>query len=316
VPFDLPDLAALERLAAGASGSPLQLLIADIDEDPEQPRREFDPQALAELAATIAAGGVRQPVSVRAHPTEPGRWMLNFGARRLRASRLAGKAEIPAFVDAVFDSYDQVIENEQREPLQPLELALFIERRLAAGESRADIARRLGKSRGYLTFIAALVEPPEFLLELYRSRRCTGLNELYELRKLHETSQEAVEDWARVQQRVTRDDVTRLKAALASRALSEGDRRTVRASTTPIAPAHEPIEDRRPRATSASRPAQLARPRAAKVELQALYRQRDVSIELAVVPAEDGQVWVRDRTSQEKMCVAARELLLLRVCTS
>jgi ParB family transcriptional regulator, chromosome partitioning protein len=315
MPFDLPDLAVLERLAAGASGTPLQLPLADIDEDPEQPRHEFDPQALEELAATIAAGGVRQPVSVRAHPTDPGRWMLNFGARRLRASRLAGKAVIPAFVDTLFDSYDQVIENEQREPLKPLELALFIERRLAAGESRAEIARRLGKSRGYLTFAGALIEAPAFLLELYRSGRCTGLNELYELRKLHEMRRDAVEDWARAQPAVSRSDVIRLKAALASASPPDGE---AVIATAPLAPIAQPQEsvDRSQLPMPASGKAQAARPRTARVVLQALYGEQEVSIDLSVVPAEDGQVWIRDRSSQGRRCVAARDLRLVRICRS
>jgi ParB family transcriptional regulator, chromosome partitioning protein len=313
--FELPDLAMLERIAAGASGLPLQLALGDIDEDPEQPRQEFDVQPLEELAATIAAGGVRQPVSVRPHPADPGRWMLNFGTRRLRASRLAGKAEIPAFVDNVFDSYAQVIENEQREPLKPLELALFIERRLAAGESRADIARRLGKSRSYVTFVSALVEAPAFLLELYRSRRCTGLHELYDLRKLHETRAEEVEDWARVQNVVSREDVMRLKTAL----VSEGAAATLQtpsatAPVAPIAPPREAADGAGVLPIRATRQAGAMRRPAARLVLQALYGEQEVCIDLAVVPAEDGQVWVCDRSGQKRACVAARDLRLLRVC--
>ena len=212
--FDLPDMGDVLLGSAAASGAPRRLPLADIDEDPEQPRQEFDAEALNELAATIAARGVRQPVSVRLHPSKPGRWMLNFGARRLRASKLAGKVDIPAFVDAGFDSYDQIIENEQREALKPLELALFVQRRLAAGETRAEIARHLGKSRGYLTFVGALIDAPDWLLDLYRSGKCTGTAELYELRKLHETHPVAVEQWCRGQGSVAREDVVRLKDTL------------------------------------------------------------------------------------------------------
>jgi ParB family chromosome partitioning protein len=107
-------LEGLDLLAPGGlpeSGAPLRLPIATIDEDPDQPRQEFDDDSLAELAETIKERGVRQPVSVRAHPSEPGRWMLNFGARRLRASKLAGLSEIPAFVDQTANSVDQFIEN-------------------------------------------------------------------------------------------------------------------------------------------------------------------------------------------------------------
>ena len=160
-------MTTLDLLATPAdllAGAPLQLRIDTIDEDPDQPRREFDPERLAELAETIRERGVRQAVSVRRHPTQPDRWMLNFGARRLRASKLAGKDEIPAFVDHTADSYDQVIENEQREGLKPLELALFVQRRLVNGESQADIAKRLGKSRQYIMIATALIDAPDWLL--------------------------------------------------------------------------------------------------------------------------------------------------------
>ena len=84
--------------------------------------------------------------------------MLNFGARRLRASRLAGLSEIPAFIDATADNFDQVIENERREGLKPLELALFVQKRLALGDNQAEIAKRLGKSRQWVTLATALIE--------------------------------------------------------------------------------------------------------------------------------------------------------------
>ena len=70
------------------------LAIDAIDEDAEQPRQEFDGNALQELATPSAERGVRQPISVRADLQRPGRWTLNFGARRLRAARLAGLVQI------------------------------------------------------------------------------------------------------------------------------------------------------------------------------------------------------------------------------
>jgi hypothetical protein len=79
--------------ASAHLGTPLMLPLNSIDEDPSQPRREFDADAFQQLADTIAARGVRQPISVRIHPTQPERWIVNFGARRLRASKLAGKTD-------------------------------------------------------------------------------------------------------------------------------------------------------------------------------------------------------------------------------
>ena len=192
----------------------MQLPLDAIDEDPEQPRQAFDEQALAELAHTISERGVRQPVSVRAHPQQPGRWMLNFGARRLRASRLAGLAEIPAFVDHTANSVDQFIENEQRKGLTPLEIALFVQRALARGETQADIARAIGKSRQYVMIATALIDPPDWLMAAYREGRCRGMNELHELRKLHAAHPERLQTWAADQPSFTRDTVACFKAQL------------------------------------------------------------------------------------------------------
>jgi ParB family chromosome partitioning protein len=216
---------------AGASppahqfGAPLMLQIDTIDEDPLQPRQEFDPELLEQLAASIEQRGVIQAVSVRAHPEHPQRWMLNFGARRLRASRIAGRAEIPAYVDETADSYVQIIENEQRESLKPLELALFIQQRLAKGDTQADIARNMGKGRAYVTMAMALIDAPHWLMAAYREGRCRGLRELYELRQLHERLGSQVEDWAPMQANITRSELAALKASedASDRAQTEGN---------------------------------------------------------------------------------------------
>src|SRR5574337_286456 len=177
MPLQLDDLAALDAPSPTSAGQPLLLPVADIDEDPDQPRREFDANALQELSETIRERGVRQPDSVRPN------------------LQLSGLATIPAFVDTSADSYDQVIENEQREGLGPLELALFVQKRLALGDRQADVAKNLGKSRQWVTLATALIEPPEWLLQAYRDGRCRGMNELYELRRLHGQHADVVEVW-------------------------------------------------------------------------------------------------------------------------
>lgn len=203
----LEGLDLLGERGAAADGAPMLLPVDAIDEDPGQPRQEFDEGSLRELAETIQARGVRQPISVRPNPAAPGRWLLNFGARRLRASKLAGKADIPAFVDLGVDDYDQVIENEQREGLKPLELALFVQRRLAAGDSQAEIARRIGKGRAYVTYAMALVDAPDWLLAAYREGRCRGLRELYELRRAGSEPAFDAQAWASARPSITRRDL-------------------------------------------------------------------------------------------------------------
>lgn len=217
MPLQLDDLAALDAPTLENTGQPLMLPVESIDEDPEQPRREFEDNRLEDLAETIRTRGVRQPISVRPNLQAPGRWMLNFGARRLRASKMAGMAEIPAFIDTTADSYDQVIENEQREGLRPLELALFVQKRIALGDNQAEIAKRLGKSRQWVTLATALIEPPDWLLQAYREGRCRGTNELYDLRRLHGEHGDAVEAWAAQQTTITRDRLAEFRATLERR---------------------------------------------------------------------------------------------------
>lgn len=233
LPLDGLDL--LNAPAIMTAGAPLQLPLDLIDEDPDQPRKDFDQVTLAELTDSVKARGVLQAISVRRHPVTPDRWMVNFGARRLRASRLAGKPTIPAYVDNAMDSYDQVIENEQRESLSPLELAMFVQKKLQAGARSSEIARTLGKSRGYLTFIGALIDPPAWLLDLYRSGRCRGISELYELRKLHESQPEAVAQWIEGRAHVSRADVQVLKERLAPDAPAEPTSPPVPAQADPAA---------------------------------------------------------------------------------
>lgn len=303
MPLQLDDLAALDAPAPEASGAPLMLAIDAIGEDVDQPRCEFDADALQELADTISERGVRQPVSVRPNPQQPGRWILNFGARRLRASRLAGLTQIPAFVDTTADHYDQVIENEQREGLRPLELALFVSKRLARGESQAEIARRLGKSRQWVTLATAMIEPPDWLLQAYREGRCRGMLELYELRRLHAEHPELVEDWASNQDAIGRDAVAALRAELGS--VPEG------ASTAEATEAAEADSGAAGERKPGIPPATTTR-RALKAKRR-LYVQldgQDYELEVAVAPVEQAHVYVRPLEGGPRRLVPAAALTL------
>ena len=214
--FDLDELPQIGSLVSEGKpdGKPLQLLVADIDEDPKQPRSEFDLEPLQQLAASIKQRGVLQAISVRRHPDNPERWMLNFGARRLRASKLAGLNQIPATVNETASSYDQVIENEQREGLKPLELALFVQSRIAMGESQADIARQMGKSAPFVTYATALIDAPDWLMVVYREGKCRGVTELHQLRKLHAQNPQRVQAWIDRQVSISRSDIQRLKVEI------------------------------------------------------------------------------------------------------
>lgn len=148
--FGGPTLAERSR-----SGSPFRLLaISDIDVDPEQPRRVFNEESLAELASSIREYGVLCPILVR--PTTGGTYRLIAGERRLRAAKIAGLDTIPAVIDSEEGESGeilgkQLVENLQREELSSMERALAIGHlRDRFGLSIRDISKKLGVSKGFV----------------------------------------------------------------------------------------------------------------------------------------------------------------------
>ena len=160
-------------------GKPRLISLTEIDEDPHQPRHEFSDDSMQEMEDSIRERGVKTPVSVRPNPDMPGRWILNYGARRLRGSRRAGKTTIPAFVDEGHDDFDQVIENLQREDLTAMELARFIARKVEEGFKKGVIAKSLGKSAAFVSRHLDLVDLPETLSMAYDAGICREVEALY-----------------------------------------------------------------------------------------------------------------------------------------
>ena len=151
---------------AGATGEILQVPLELIDVD-ENVRR--DVASLEELAASIAEHGVRQPISVR--DTDGDRFAINFGQRRFLASKIAGKATIPAFVDnearnAEQLAIHQLVENLAREDLPPLDRARAMRTVVDAGMSQAELARQLGIGASTVTNDLGLLDAPEEVQQL------------------------------------------------------------------------------------------------------------------------------------------------------
>jgi ParB family chromosome partitioning protein len=124
---------------------------------------------------------VLEPVSLRRHPDRPGRFIVNRGERRVRASRLAGRRTVPWFLDERVDRYAQVIENLQREDLTPFDLARFIADREHDGDSRAEIARKLGKPASFITEVAGLIDAPAEIRATFEAGRARDTRVLYQL---------------------------------------------------------------------------------------------------------------------------------------
>lgn len=153
-----------------SSSSAVKLKINEIEPNREQPRKEFNQEALSELADSIALHGIIQPLLVR--PLSDGSYQLVAGERRWRAARLAGLSEVPVVIRELSDSETMeiaLIENLQREDLNPIEeaqgLKLLID---TYGLTQEDCAKRVGKSRPAIANALRLLSLPERVLSLVR----------------------------------------------------------------------------------------------------------------------------------------------------
>lgn len=143
-----------------------EISLSLIDPRSEQPRKNFDPEALASLAASIEANGLFQPILVREMPT--GRYQIIAGERRFRASKLAKLSAVPAIV---LDKDDKqtaeiaLVENIQRENLNPMEEAAGY-RTLAEeyGMTQEELAATVGKSRSAVANAMRLLDLPAAVL--------------------------------------------------------------------------------------------------------------------------------------------------------
>ena len=157
--------------AAAAGSAPAtglaMLAVADIVPHPDQPRRRFEEAALSELAASIAARGVIQPVIVTPHRSANGapQWRLVAGERRWRAAQRAQLHEIPAIIRELSDreiTALALIENLQREDLNPIEEARAYHRLSEHdGMTQAEIATLVDKSRSHVANLQRLLSLPE-----------------------------------------------------------------------------------------------------------------------------------------------------------
>ena len=176
----------LPNVPLGPPGAAALAPLSSFEEDPDNPRFEDDPMAFDLLVADMRQRGVLQPVIVRR--LSNGKLRIRFGARRYRAALKLGLAAIPYVVteDArQFDDYAQVAENQRRSPMQPLELAVFAAKKIAAGDKKNLVAEKLGLHPSALTHLLCLTgDVPSFLLELYHSGKCRSAHYLYQVKGL------------------------------------------------------------------------------------------------------------------------------------
>ena len=168
------DALFMENDAEDSAGT-VTLKISEIEPNRSQPRHDFNEESLRELADSIAAHGVLQPLLVR--PLPEGGYQLVAGERRWRASRMAGLFEVPVIIRELSDSETMqisMIENLQRENLNPVEEALGYKTLIDEyGFTQDELSKTVGKSRPVITNALRLLKLSQEILDMLRNGEIT-----------------------------------------------------------------------------------------------------------------------------------------------
>lgn len=154
-----------------------EISLDEIETNPFQPRQHFDQEALRELAESIKVHGIIQPITVRR--LAPHQYQLISGERRFQASKLAGLKAVPAYVRTADDQQMlemALIENIQRENLNPIEVALSYQRLISeCNLKQEELGDRVGKNRSTVTnYLRLLKLPPDIQIALRDNRLSMG----------------------------------------------------------------------------------------------------------------------------------------------
>ncbi|HRI79722.1 MAG TPA: ParB/RepB/Spo0J family partition protein, partial [Cyclobacteriaceae bacterium] len=174
---DTPETERLEEAPVASSGAMNEISIQEIEVNPFQPRQYFDKEALGELADSIKVHGIIQPITVR--KLSRNQYQLISGERRFQAARLSGLKTIPAYIRSADDQQMlemSLIENIQRENLNPIEIALSYQRLLTECNIKQDeLGDRVGKNRSTVTnYLRLLKLPPDIQIALRDNKLSMG----------------------------------------------------------------------------------------------------------------------------------------------
>jgi ParB family transcriptional regulator, chromosome partitioning protein len=158
----LDALISTENISTSGSSTINEIAIDEIEPNPNQPRREFDLNALKDLAQSIRQIGIIQPITLRQVATN--KFQIIAGERRWRASQIAGLRAIPAYIRTIDDENIMemaLVENIQREDLNPVEIALAYEHLLEKSDmTQEKVSERVGKSRAAIANYLRLLKLP------------------------------------------------------------------------------------------------------------------------------------------------------------
>lgn len=234
----LPELisqyASLDDVPANHIDSVLALRLDEVEEDPDQPRRDFNEEALARLHFDMNRHGQRMPIVVR--PVLNGKYRIVHGARRYRAAHQGSWKHIRAIVEkdsARCDDFAQWAENAKRDDLTPIEVALFIDKHVKAGKTQREVAALMGEGDAFVSLHLALLNAPEMIRAAYDCGRIAAVRSVYDLSRLSLRNPDAVKSFMASHDDISRRLVQELAASLSdnphSSDLDEAPKNTDRA---------------------------------------------------------------------------------------
>lgn len=296
-------------------GIVLSLPLASVIEDPTQPRTEFDADELTKLSEDISRRGVQSPIAVR--PAVEGIYQIIHGARRFKASGMAGLQTIPAIIqadDVAFDDYSQVLENTQRDNLTPLDIARFISKRKALGESNSQIARNLSEKPEWVTYHLALIDMPPEIQQAYEAGQLKGAKATYELRKLHSKDPEVALKLVE-----SGEEITQLRIREAALPVKIVPTVPIEKRENTMVPESKPVAIEKMANTDlhvmtveevgyTSLPESLTVP-----SVIGLYQETSVVVLFQLKPSEPGVVWIRFPETATQEEVLANQITLSRI---
>jgi len=173
----LPDVNDLVNPSTSVTTAITSIPLAKIEANPNQPRKEFDEEALNQLAESIKHQGVITPITVRRMPS--GTYQIIAGERRYRASKLAGLTEVPAYIRVATDSQMMemaLVENIQRENLNAMEVAFSYNALIEECQlTQEDLGQRVGKDRSTISnYLRLLNLPSETQIALQQEKLSMG----------------------------------------------------------------------------------------------------------------------------------------------
>jgi ParB family transcriptional regulator, chromosome partitioning protein len=229
----------LKPTVAEAVTSILRIPVDQIDTNPKQPRHDFDEQALKELAASIKTYDIIQPITVSKLPS--GRYRLIAGERRLRAAKIAGIKDMPAYVRLANDNELlelALLENLQRQDLNAMEVALSYKRMMEELDyTQEQVAERMGKERSTVAnYIRLLKLPPDIQVAVRNGSLSMG-----HARAL--INVDTVDKQLFIFHEIQDRDLSVRQTEELVRKLYKGEPNVKNAAKAPLPPAYKKIED-------------------------------------------------------------------------